>query len=137
MDIPPPPSPLPPINTRRAQRTFRGRGKQFITCITIINIYLGYNLNFVPTPEHFNFANFKKDLNQFERHVKLRSHFGLYIKDTIERKLHNTNKTWMPKDIHQTVSTFLEYFNNTIGTKLSENNQKLNQTGKVSTEGIK
>ena len=38
---------------------------------------LGYNLNFVPTPNKINKLELNKDLKQFGRRIKLRDHFGL------------------------------------------------------------
>ena len=38
---------------------------------------LGYNLNFITTPNFFNEMNFNRDVKQFHRRIKLRSHFGI------------------------------------------------------------
>ena len=44
--------------------------------------------------------------------------------DNIERKFYKTDKTWTPKNIHHTVSTFLESFNNSIDTQLQQNQHR-------------
>ena len=55
---------------------------------------LGYNLNFVPTPEYVNKNELMHDIKKFNRRIKLKSHFGtplpkgeLYFK---------SNSTWEP-----------------------------------------
>ena len=37
---------------------------------------LGYNLNFIPTPEKLNKKEIMENVNNFNRRVKLKSHFG-------------------------------------------------------------
>ena len=37
---------------------------------------LGYNLNFIPTPEKLNKKEIMENINNFNRRVKLKSHFG-------------------------------------------------------------
>ena len=37
---------------------------------------LGYNLNFIPTPEKINKKQLEQDLKKFGRRIKLRDHFG-------------------------------------------------------------
>ena len=37
---------------------------------------LGYNLNFIPTPNSINKTDLSRDIKQFDRRMKLRDHFG-------------------------------------------------------------
>ena len=76
---------------------------------------LGYNLNFVPTPDSVNKNELKHDIKTFNRRIKLRSHFGtplskgdLYFK---------TNSTWEPNSVHHTVKTFSEDLENKVKYK--------------------
>ena len=73
---------------------------------------LGYNLNFIPTPEKLNKKEVLDDINNFNRRIKLRSHFGatppkegLYFK---------SNSNWVPPNPHYTVKTFTESFKNNM-----------------------
>ena len=73
---------------------------------------LGYNLNFVPTPENINKKEILQDVKKFNRKIKLKAHFGtslpegnLYFKSQSE---------WEPSNVHHTVKTFTEDFKNRV-----------------------
>ena len=85
---------------------------------------MGYNLNFIPTPEKINKKELLDDINNFNRRIKLRSHFGeaapkegLYFK---------SNSSWEPPNPHYTVKTFTESFKNKLINNLEKNS---NQNG--------
>ena len=84
---------------------------------------LGYNLNFVPTPENINKKELLLDINKFNRKIKLRAHFGtslpeggLYFKN---------NSEWEPGNVHHTVKTFTEDFKNRVKHNINKNGQNL------------
>ena len=82
---------------------------------------LGYNLNFIPTPNFFNEMNFNRDVKQFHRRIKLRSHFGITESPNLTEKIFNkSNSTWKPKEIHHTVNTFIEDVTQKINNSLQE-----------------
>ena len=76
---------------------------------------LGYNLNFVPTPETINKNELLHDIKRFNRRIKLRSHFGTLPKEGLYFK---SNSTWEPTNIHHTVKTFTEDFSRKIKNSL-------------------
>ena len=77
---------------------------------------LGYNLNFVPTPKTINKTELKRDLENFNRRIKLRDHFGIA---PTEKPIFKSNSTWEPKNTHHTVRTFLEDFNKKVTEELN------------------
>ena len=77
---------------------------------------LGYNLNFIPTPDKINKKELAQDMKKFGRRIKLRDHFG----DTLsEKPIFKTTSTWEPGDNHHTVKTFLEDFSRRVKNGLS------------------
>ena len=78
---------------------------------------LGYNLNFIPTPDKINKKELAQDMKKFGRRIKLRDHFG----DTLsEKPIFKTTSTWEPGDNHHTVKTFLEDFSRRVKTELNK-----------------
>ncbi len=77
---------------------------------------MGYNLNFIPTPEHLNKKDVLRDVNKFNRRIKLKSHFGT----TLEKGnlYFKNNSTWEPKDVHHTVKTFVDDFSQQVQNSL-------------------
>ena len=89
---------------------------------------LGYNLNFVPTPENINKKELLLDINKFNRKIKLKAHFGtslpkggLYFKNESE---------WEPGKVHHTVKTFTEDFKNRVKQSVNTNGQNLSMNRK-------
>ena len=79
---------------------------------------MGYNLNFVPTPEKIDKKELINDISKFNRRIKLKSHFGealpndgLYFKN---------DSNWEPANPHHTVKTFAENFKNKIVDSLKK-----------------
>ena len=65
--------------------------------------------------------NFNRDVKQFHRRIKLRSHFGINESPNLTEKIFNkSNSTWEPKEIHRTVNTFIEDFTQKINNSLQE-----------------
>ena len=65
--------------------------------------------------------NFNRDVKQFHRRIKLRSHFGITESPNLTEKIFNkSNSTWEPKEIHHTVNTFIEDFTQKINNSLQE-----------------
>ena len=103
---------------------------------------LGYNLNFIPTPDFLNKQDFLRDINKFNRRVKLKSHFG-----TTQNKKEiyfKSNSTWEPEKVHHTVKTFIEDFTKQAKEKMiSENNteqrncKNLTKKEELALEGLK
>ena len=82
-------------------------------------------MNFIPAPKYFNINHLNKDISQFERKIKLRSHFGPGNNyNNTENKFYKSNKTWEPNKIHHTVSTFLESFSKNINKSINEKRGK-------------
>ena len=76
---------------------------------------LGYNLNFVPTPSSINKTDMARDIKKFDRKIRLRDHYG----DTPKTKqIYKSSSTWVPKDTHHTVRTFLEDFSRKMEAEL-------------------
>ena len=73
---------------------------------------LGYNLNFIPTPDKINKKEILDNVNNFNRGVKLKSHFG----DTPPKEglYFKSNSSWEPPNPHYTVKTFTENFKNNM-----------------------
>ena len=89
---------------------------------------MGYNLNFVPTPEKIDKKELINDISKFNRRIKLKSHFGealpndgLYFKN---------DSNWEPANPHHTVKTFAENFKNKIVDSLKNNQQSGHQNRK-------
>lgn len=87
---------------------------------------MGYNLNFIPTPGHLNKADILRDINKFNRRIKLKSYFGTTLDS---KELHfKSNSTWEPNYIHHTVKTFIEDFSkqlrNSLETKIEHPGRK-------------
>ena len=82
---------------------------------------LGYNLNFVPTPNKINKNELLHDVKNFNRRIKLKSHFGNLPKEGLYFK---SNSTWIPQNTHHTVKTFTEDFERRVKENL---NQEPNQ----------
>ena len=89
---------------------------------------MGYNLNFVPTPENVNKNEILHDINKFNRRVKLRAHFGntlpkgeLYFK---------SESNWEPSNTHHTVKTFADDLKNKITNSLETVNQDVKKEQK-------
>ena len=77
---------------------------------------MGYNLNFIPTPDIMNKNDLKRDVNKFNRRIKLKSHFGTTLD---KRDLYfKSNSTWEPDNVHHTVKTFIEDFNKQVHNSL-------------------
>ena len=87
---------------------------------------LGYNLNFIPTPKSFDKNNLNRDVYQFNRRIKLRSHFGNTL-GTTEKTFKKSNSIWEPKDVHHTVKTFIEDFTWKLNNSLEEQKETDNK----------
>ena len=84
---------------------------------------LGYNLNFVPTPNKINKNELLQDIKNFNRRIKLKSHFGSIPKEGLYFK---SNSTWEPQNTHHTVKTFTEDFSRRVMEKINNgNNQRI------------
>ena len=88
---------------------------------------LGYNLNFIPTPDKINKKEILDNVNNFNRRVKLKSHFG----DTPPKEglYFKSNSSWEPPNPHYTVKTFTENFKNNMIKSLDkkDNNDNKNK----------
>ena len=97
---------------------------------------LGYNFNFIPTPEKSDQNQFKNDIANFARKLKLKAHFG--NTQTLDTNNENikfkppTNKTWIPPKVHHTIETFIESFQKQIDQNPAEATPK--KTHNLSTE---
>ena len=82
---------------------------------------MGYNLNFIPTPDSLNKNDLIRDVNKFTRRIKLKSHFST----TLDKKdlYFKSNSSWEPDNVHHTVKTFIEDFNKQIANELKEENR--------------
>ena len=85
---------------------------------------LGYNLNFVPTPENINKKEILQDVKKFNRKIKLKSYFGatppkegLYFKNESQ---------WEPNNIHHTVKTFGEDLENRVTQSIKNDGKNIN-----------
>ena len=84
------------------------------------------NLNFCPTPGHYNKSILKKDLESFNRKIKLKTFF--YNKNVQKQETELANKepviksktNWEPKKNHHTVETFIEAVNKDIVKRFSD-----------------
>ena len=89
---------------------------------------LGYNLNFIPTPNRINEKELNTDIKKFGRRIKLRDHFGITHTNTPAFK---SESTWVPNKNHHTVETFLEDFGRKVDHELKEGtvNERKGTTG--------
>ena len=85
---------------------------------------LGYNLNFIPTPEKIDKKELNQDLKKFGRRIKLRDHFG---ESLTEKPMFKTNSSWEPGNNHHTVKTFLEDFSRKVQCELDNPSPTSNQ----------
>ena len=76
---------------------------------------LGYNLNFIPTPDFLTKNDVLRDMNKFNRRIKLRLHFTTTLRknDTY----FESKSTWEAENIHDTV-IFIEDFSRQIWDNL-------------------
>ena len=90
---------------------------------------LGYNLNYIPTPNHINKRELFSDIKKFGRRIKLRDHFGITHTNTPAFK---SESTWVPNKNHHTVETFLEDFGRKVDHELKEGtvNERKGNTGR-------
>ena len=87
-----------------------------------IHVYklLNKGLNFCPNPGKYNKTNYKNDINEFLRKVKLKAFFSSkqaneMEETSIEQMLKTRKKTkWEPHSNHHTVNTFCESFSNEL-----------------------
>ena len=72
---------------------------------------LNRNLNFIPNPGKYNTNNLENDKNRFVRSIILKSHFGTEndIKNDPYYTLRDSNKQWLPKDMHHTIDTYRKF----------------------------
>ena len=84
------------------------------------------NLNFCPTPGHYNKNILKKDLESFNRKIKLKAFFCNKNVQKQETELANkeliikSKTNWEPKKNHYTVETFIEAVNKNIVERFSD-----------------
>ena len=87
---------------------------------------LNKNLNFCPTPEHYNKSILKKDLENLSRKIKLKESFCNKNVQKQETELANkepiikSKTNWEPKKNHHTVETFIEAVNKDIVERFSD-----------------
>ena len=66
----------------------------------------------MPTPGSINKKELLHDVQKFNRRIKLKSHFGTTLqKGDLYFK---SNSTWEPNNVHHTVKTFIEDFNQKV-----------------------
>ena len=84
---------------------------------------LDYNLNFIPTPPDLSKKQLMEDIFQFKRNIHLKAHFGNTStpdpNSEATRFKPPTNKIWVSQQVHHTVNTFVEAFENDIKEDLS------------------
>ena len=93
---------------------------------------LGYNSNFIPTPDHLNKSQLLKDLSDFNRSIKLKAHFKNNTpadkNDETVRFRPKPEQKWTPTNVHHTVETFIESFGNQVkkDKNIHRNNKNFN-----------
>ena len=79
---------------------------------------LGYNSNFIPTPDHLNKYQLLQNISDFSRSIKLKAHFKNKTppdrNDESFRFRPTPAQKWTPPDAHHTVNTFIESFENQV-----------------------
>ena len=81
-----------------------------------------------------------KDIKQFNRRIKLKSHFGNLPKEGLYFK---STSTWEPTDTHHTVKTFAEDFNRKVESSLKTetynrgNRRNLNKEEHLAMENLR
>ena len=96
---------------------------------------LNKNLNFVPNPGKFNTNDFKKDREAFYRRIILKSHFGNSEPEAYKGYKKESNKEWLPKNIHHSVKTFIEAVDRNLDHDMD--NQKTKTFPNLTKEEIK
>ena len=79
---------------------------------------LGYNSNFIPTPDNLNKYQLMQNISDFSRSIKLKAHFKNETapdrNDESYRFRPTPTHKWTPTDVHHTVNTFIESFENQV-----------------------
>ena len=75
---------------------------------------LNKNMNFVPNPGKPNKKIFNEDLEKYFRRIILKAHFKDSPKFEYEGFKSNSNSTWIPKNIHHSVMTYMETVKNEL-----------------------
>ena len=69
-------------------------------------------MNFVPNPGKPNKKNLETDINAYFRRIMLRAHFGPSNDRPNDGLTSSGNSTWLPKDTHHTVKTYIQKVRN-------------------------
>ena len=83
---------------------------------------LNKNLNFVSTQDKINKKELHNQLDNFFRHIKLRSHFQDTCKqaDLSDEEFKSKSKYWVPTKTHHTIDPFIEATKNGINEQLTK-----------------
>ena len=85
---------------------------------------LGYNSNFIPTPDNMNTEQLSKDISNFGRKLKLKEYFKndqpLDKNDETIRFRALRNEKWTPPNTHHTINTFIESFDKQIKNEITQ-----------------
>ena len=73
---------------------------------------LNKNLNFVPNPGKPSKKDLDSDINAYFRRIMLKAHFGSNNQQEYEGFVSGGNGTWLPRDTHHTVKTYIQKVRN-------------------------
>ena len=93
---------------------------------------LGYNLNYIPTPNHIDKKELFSDIKKFGRRIKLPDHFG---NTSTDKPAFKNISTWEPNNSHHMVMTFMEDFTRKVNNELesgTRNERKGSKTQNLS-----
>ena len=76
---------------------------------------LNKNLNYIPNPGKPNTKDFNNDKDNFYRRIILRAHFG-NNEPAPYLGYKNKKSSWIPKNIHHSVKTFIESVDNDLSS---------------------
>ena len=79
-------------------------------------------MNFVPNPGKPNRKDLETDMNAYFRRVMLRAHFGPNNNQDDEGLTSSGNSTWLPKETHHTVKTYIQKVRNDFDSYISTPN---------------
>ena len=88
---------------------------------------LGYNSNFIPTPDRLNKHQLFQNISDFSRSIKLKAHFKDNTPPNKNDESYRFRPTpaqkWTPSNVHHTVNTFIESFENQVKNDVTRKKQ--------------
>ena len=82
------------------------------------------NLNFIPDPGPYNKKIFNEDLEKYFRRIILKAHFQDSPEYKYEGYTNITNSSWIPKEFHHSIKTYMQTVKNDLDNPSGNDQQK-------------